>query len=76
MQGLEDAAIDQASFHQVKGGPTPFFMFCNLWRHLHMFLNILELGIKNKKKELLEKTVFNMWSQIAEKLPKIVHKIT
>ena len=43
--------IYQASFHQVKGGPMLFLLtFCNLWRHLHMFLFILELGIERRKK--------------------------
>ena len=36
-----------------------------------MFLDILKLRVKNNKNKL-EKTVFVMWSQICEKMSKIV----
>ena len=59
--------IYQASFHQVIGGPTLFLTFCNLCRHLHIFLDILELKKENKKK-YVEKTVLIIWSYICEKM--------
>ena len=40
-----------------------FLPLRNLWHHLHMFLNILELKIENKNVNL-GKTVLIMWSQI------------
>ena len=67
-------SLYQASFHQVKGGPTLFLMFCNLLHYLHMFLDILELGIENKNCAV--KTVFIMWPQICEKIAQIVRKYT
>ena len=41
--------IYQASFDHVKVGPTPVLALCNLWRNLHMFLEILEFRVRNKK---------------------------
>ena len=41
--------INQAWFYQVKGGPTLFLTSSILWCHLHIFLDILELEIENKK---------------------------
>ena len=36
----------------------PFLALHNLWRNLHMFLEILELRVENKKKSL-EKICFD-----------------
>ena len=46
--------VNQASFDHVKVGPTPIFALYNLWRQIHMFLDILEFRIEDKK-EYLEK---------------------
>ena len=45
--------LHQASFYQVKVGPTPFLALHNLWRNLHMFLDILELRVENNNKKKL-----------------------
>ena len=50
--------LNQASFHQVKGVPTlflEFFQFVTPFTHV---LDLLELGIKNKKK-LCQKNCFD-----------------
>ena len=59
---LPHLTINPASFHQLKVGPTPFLTFCNLWRNLHMFLDILELMTETKK--ICRKTILIMWSRI------------
>ena len=41
----------------------PFLAFPNLRRNLHIFLDIPELRVENKKNNL-EKTVVIMWYQI------------
>ena len=50
--------LNQASFDHVKVGPTPVLALRNLWRNLHMFLDILEFRVKNKNK-YLEKKLFS-----------------
>ena len=42
-------ALDQGSLDQVKVGPTPVLELHNLWRQIHMFLDILEFRIENTK---------------------------
>ena len=40
--------IYQASFDHVKVGPTLILALHNLWRQIHMFLDILEFRVENK----------------------------
>ena len=47
--------VYQGSFDHVKVRPTPVLELHNVWRQIHMFLDILEFRIENKKK-YLEKT--------------------
>ena len=42
--------IHQASFDHVKVGPTLVLELHNLWRQIHMFLDILEFRVENQKK--------------------------
>ena len=51
-------AIHQASFDHVKVGRMPFLALHNLWRNLHMFLEILELWVEDKIKSV-EKNYFD-----------------
>ena len=44
--------LDQASFDHVKVGPTPVLALHNLWRQIHMFLDILEFRVENQKNYL------------------------
>ena len=44
--------LNQGSLDHVKVGPTPILELHNLWRQIHMFLDILEFRIGNKKKYL------------------------
>ena len=67
--------LHQGSLDHVKVGPTPVLELHNLRRQIHMFLDILEFRIKNKK-NYLEKTVLVMWSQTCGKMPKIVRKLS
>ena len=53
---IVSSVLDQASFHQVKGGPTLFSTVCNFLHNLHTFLDILELGIE--KKHCVEKICY------------------
>ena len=43
--------VDQSLFDRVKVGPTPFLALRDLWRNLHMFLDILELSVENFNKK-------------------------
>ena len=56
----------QGSFDHVKFGPTPVLESRNLWRQIHIFLDILEFRVENKIK-YFEKTVLVMWSQTCGK---------
>ena len=58
--------IYQASFDQVKVGPSPFSELCNLWHNLHMFLDILELRVGRRRKR---------WSQKSTKTTSFVTRI-
>ena len=53
MQGLLDEVyclgLHQASFDHVKVGPPPVLELLNLWRQIHMFLDILELRVEEEK---------------------------
>ena len=59
--------IYQASFHHIKGWPTLFLTFCNFQRHLHMFLDILELGIENKLFWLCGLRFVKKWLKLSKK---------
>ena len=67
--------LHQASFDHVKVGPKPVLELHNLWRQIHIFLDILEFRVKTKQK-YLEKTVMVMLSQTCGKIKYIVRKIT
>ena len=54
----------QVSFDQVKVGPSPFSALRNLWRNLHMFLDILELRVESKT----EKFRHNCFANVASYL--------
>ena len=54
---LKTIPIYQGSFDYLKVGPSPLLELHNLWRQIHMFLDILEFRIENKKK-YLEKNCF------------------
>ena len=41
--------IYQVSLDYVKVGPTPVLELHNLWRQIHMFLDIPEFRIENNK---------------------------
>ena len=44
--------IHQGSFDHVKVRPTTVLVFHNLWRQMHMFLDILEFRVENQKNYL------------------------
>ena len=69
--------INQASIDHVKVRATPFLALHNLGRNLHMFLDILELGVDNQNIFFKEKkTVLLIRSKIWGKIALLVRKIT
>ena len=59
-----EASINQASFDHVKVGPTPVLALRNLWLQIHMFLDILEFRVENKKKYLEKNCLGNVASHL------------
>ena len=51
----------------VKVGLTPVLAFNNLWRQIHMFLNILEFREENNKKYLEQNCFGNVVSDLWKK---------
>ena len=47
----------------------------NFTQNLRMFLDSFELSIENKKNSL-EKTVLEIWSQICGGIAMLIHKVT
>ena len=56
--------IYQGSFDHVKVASTPVLEFNNLWCQIHMFLDILELRVINKKKHLKKNCFRNLVSDM------------
>ena len=54
----------QGSFDHVKVGPTPVLELHNLWRQIHIFLDILEFRVENKEKYLEKNCCGNMVSDL------------
>ena len=59
----EEKSVNYGSFDHVKVIPTPVLALNNLWRQIHMFLNMLEFKVENKEKLFRKKNVLVMWSQ-------------
>ena len=53
-------SLNQGSYDHVKVGPTPVLALNNLWRQIHMLLDILEFEVENKQKKL-EQNDLVMW---------------
>ena len=56
--------VYQGSFDHVRVGPTPVLELHNLWRQIHMFLDILEFRIENKKELFRKKWFGNVISDL------------
>ena len=60
-------SINQDSFDRVKVGPAPVLALHKLWQQIHMFTDILEFRVENKKNNL-ENNALVMGTQICRKM--------
>ena len=70
----QQLAIYQCSVRHSKVCSNKMSNKNKTWGNLHMFLDILKLGVENKTKSSM-KTVFVIWPQSFEKMPYIVCNI-
>ena len=71
----KDKNDSSKSFDHVKVGPTPVLVLHNLWRQMHMFLDILEFRVEKKTKSYFEKNCFGNVVPDLWKMAKIVFKL-